>query len=190
MSNGSGFLPANGGSPALYYHSARWRGVQQTRNNSWRGAPGRSRTCNHRLRRPVLYPVELRALGPDCRTGRQTKPSGRQMVGVEGFEPPTSCSQSSRATRLRYTPPTEPETASFGDFRDASTTKGRALSGRARVVSTQTSGTGSAAPVSAATIPRRESGGIGRRPGFRCQCRKACGFESRLSHHAVRRHSR
>ena len=25
------------------------------------GAPGRNRTCNHRLRRPVLYPVELRA---------------------------------------------------------------------------------------------------------------------------------
>src|SRR5690606_12494031 len=26
------------------------------------------------------------------------------VVGVEGFEPPTSCSQSRRATRLRYTP--------------------------------------------------------------------------------------
>ena len=26
------------------------------------------------------------------------------MVGVKGFEPPTSCSQSRRATRLRYTP--------------------------------------------------------------------------------------
>src|SRR5882724_129231 len=25
------------------------------------GAPGRNRTCNRRLRRPVLYPVELRA---------------------------------------------------------------------------------------------------------------------------------
>ena len=25
------------------------------------GAPGRSRTCDHRLRRPVLYPTELRA---------------------------------------------------------------------------------------------------------------------------------
>ncbi len=29
---------------------------------------------------------------------------GRLLVGVEGFEPPTSCSQSRRATRLRYTP--------------------------------------------------------------------------------------
>jgi hypothetical protein len=28
----------------------------------------------------------------------------RSLVGVEGFEPPTSCSQSRRATRLRYTP--------------------------------------------------------------------------------------
>ena len=27
-----------------------------------------------------------------------------QLVGDEGFEPPTSCSQSRRATRLRYTP--------------------------------------------------------------------------------------
>ncbi len=66
------------------------------------GAPGRTRTCNHRLRRPVLYPVELRALGTESR--RRTRGNG--MVGVEGFEPPTSCSQSRRATRLRYTPPT------------------------------------------------------------------------------------
>jgi hypothetical protein len=28
----------------------------------------------------------------------------RKKIGVEGFEPPTSCSQSRRATRLRYTP--------------------------------------------------------------------------------------
>ena len=27
-----------------------------------------------------------------------------KVVGVEGFEPPTYCSQSNRATRLRYTP--------------------------------------------------------------------------------------
>ena len=30
--------------------------------NSPVGAPGRTRTCNPRLRRPMLYPVELRAL--------------------------------------------------------------------------------------------------------------------------------
>ena len=32
------------------------------------GAPGRNRTCNRRLRRPVLYPIELRAPGRNCRT--------------------------------------------------------------------------------------------------------------------------
>ncbi|CAH1748364.1 protein of unknown function [Thauera humireducens] len=60
------------------------------------GLPGRDRTCNPRLRRPVLYPIELRA-----------DPAGIsecELVGVEGFEPPTSCSQSKRATGLRYTP--------------------------------------------------------------------------------------
>ncbi len=59
------------------------------------GAPGRTRTCNPRLRRPMLYPVELRARGFR---------HGPEMVGVERFELPTSCSQSRRATRLRYTP--------------------------------------------------------------------------------------
>ncbi len=58
------------------------------------GAPGRTRTCNRMLRRHVLYPVELRAPWP----------SRSKLVGVEGFEPPTHCSQSSCATRLRYTP--------------------------------------------------------------------------------------
>ncbi len=37
--------------------------------------------------------------------GRTTARIGkREMVGVERFELPTSCSQSRRATRLRYTP--------------------------------------------------------------------------------------
>lgn len=66
--------------------------VAQTNN----GAPGRIRTCDPRLRRPLLYPTELRA----------HKYAGPKMVGVEGFEPPTFCSQSRRATRLRYTPTT------------------------------------------------------------------------------------
>ena len=60
------------------------------------GLPGRDRTCNPRLRRPVLYPIELRA---DSRGQSEC-----ELVGVEGFEPPTSCSQSKRATGLRYTP--------------------------------------------------------------------------------------
>ena len=153
------------------------------------GAPGRTRTCDPRLRRPMLYPAELRAritrsgsnqtVDASCldvrrrnygiliRTAlmcRENESNGRgreiirayastlwaviasrrrsprktrrrtqtesiprrfesatiptvaarftssanltPMVGVEGFEPPTSCSQSRRATRLRYTPMT------------------------------------------------------------------------------------
>jgi hypothetical protein len=58
------------------------------------GTPGRTRTCDPRLRRPLLYPAELRA---PCTVLLR-------LVGVEGFEPPTSCSQSRCATRLRYTP--------------------------------------------------------------------------------------
>ena len=79
----------------------------------------------------MLYPVELRALWnhprrtayrssasdlqtPGCRHHVQhsTEPpesrarlqDSRCVVGVEGFEPPTPCSQSRCATRLRYTP--------------------------------------------------------------------------------------
>jgi hypothetical protein len=43
----------------------------------------------------MLCPVELRALSTCTLT---------ELVGVERFELPTSCSQSRRATRLRYTP--------------------------------------------------------------------------------------
>ena len=35
---------------------------------------------------------------------RETRPGYLEVVGVRGFEPPTSCSQSRRATGLRYTP--------------------------------------------------------------------------------------
>ena len=37
---------------------------------------------------------------------------GKKLVGVDGFEPPTSCSQSRRATGLRYAP-----VGIFGDIR-------------------------------------------------------------------------
>ena len=57
------------------------------------GLPGGTRTHNPQLRRLVLYPVELRAV-----------PVASRLVGVERFELPTSCSQSKRATGLRYTP--------------------------------------------------------------------------------------
>jgi integrase len=75
------------------------------------GAPDRTRTCYRRLRRPVLYPDELRA--PRVRVDAPAPPRAPRMVGVERFELPTSCSQSKRATGLRYTPRTAimPQTA-------------------------------------------------------------------------------
>ena len=71
------------------------------------GAPDRNRTCNRRLRRPLLYPVELRApnwTAAPTSAALQLEEQPDAVVGVEGFEPPTPCSQSRCATRLRYTP--------------------------------------------------------------------------------------
>ena len=79
------------------------------------GAPGRTRTCNRRLRRPVLYPVELRAPGRDdtglvhAASMRIAGPGQNGLVGAEGFEPTTSSSQSWRSTRLSYTPAVKPD---------------------------------------------------------------------------------
>lgn len=64
----------------------------------------------------MLYPIELRAhRKPNCRRNTAAERTGPHdgaasrnvlfaVVGVEGFEPPTPCSQSRCATRLRYTP--------------------------------------------------------------------------------------
>ena len=63
----------------------------------------------------MLYPYELQALrnhssnlevteGSDaCRSDSQVQ-RNPILVGAEGFEPPTPCSQSRCATRLRYAP--------------------------------------------------------------------------------------
>jgi hypothetical protein len=69
------------------------------------GAPGRTRTCDPRLRRPVLYPAELRALLSSLPF---TSTLSLEMVGAAGFEPATLCSQSRCATRLRHAPPEVP----------------------------------------------------------------------------------
>ena len=53
---------------------------------------------------PTTMSLEISAAGTPMRSGRWTLNSG-EMVGAEGFEPPTSCSQSRRATRLRHAPP-------------------------------------------------------------------------------------
>ena len=101
------------------------------------GAPDWTRTSNRRLRRPMLYPIELRAqlwrilasnlpwrdpcwtfcLPRSCAAGHWVDlpasfashsprpfPHYASLVGAEGFEPPTSSSQSWRSTRLSYTP--------------------------------------------------------------------------------------
>src|SRR5450759_3009390 len=54
-------------------------------NSLGNGAPGRTRTCDPRLRRPMRYPGELRArpslCGPERRTGRFP------VLNTEGGEP-------------------------------------------------------------------------------------------------------
>jgi hypothetical protein len=101
----------------LFYPGSRFessyypqpRNIKASDNKQLNGTPGRIRTCYPRLRRPMLYPDELRAHCSELplyrllhvRSHRTNRP---YLVGVEGFEPPTSCSQSRRATRLRYTP--------------------------------------------------------------------------------------
>ena len=55
----------------------------------------------------MLYPVELQA--PYFHKGNRSISKAYnslaiKLVGVERFELPTSCTQSRRATRLRYTP--------------------------------------------------------------------------------------
>jgi hypothetical protein len=108
--------------PGLYQLSY----VHHIERPTYGGAPGRNRTCNRRLRRPVLYPVELRALlnqiliapnvllqaaarVPQTIVGivnyiRVSSDISTKLVGAEGFEPPTLCSQSRCATRLRHAP--------------------------------------------------------------------------------------
>jgi len=60
--------------------------------------PGRTRTCDRRLRRPMLYPAELQA------RERRRRLGFNDSVGATGFEPATYGSQNRRATRLRYAP--------------------------------------------------------------------------------------
>ena len=50
----------------------------------------------------MLYPVELQA---HRLVNRESGGFYEAVVGVNGFEPLTFCSQSRRATRLRHTPP-------------------------------------------------------------------------------------
>jgi hypothetical protein len=93
-------------------------------------APGRTRTPNLRIRSPLLYPIELQGQGLLCAPegdpfervkGIEPSPPAwkagalplsytrelshcKCLVGLVGLEPTTSCSQSTRATKLRHSP--------------------------------------------------------------------------------------
>jgi hypothetical protein len=83
------------------------------------GAPGRNRTCDTRIRSPMLYPLSYRRLykngaGEGNRTlvagleGQcstiELHPLATPMVGARGFEPPASCSQGRRADQTALRP--------------------------------------------------------------------------------------
>ena len=59
-------------------------------NNYKNGAPGRTRTCDHLLRRQVLYPTELQAQYGGPNRTRTDDQRIMNMVGRTGFEPVTS----------------------------------------------------------------------------------------------------
>ncbi|AAK04016.1 unknown [Pasteurella multocida subsp. multocida str. Pm70] len=65
--------------------------------NKINGTPYWIRTNDLRLRRPLLYPAELRAHFKWIR-------GIKEVVGEIGFEPTTHWSQTSCATKLRYSP--------------------------------------------------------------------------------------
>ena len=67
--------------------SMTWHNLPKKRKSD--GVADGDRTRDNRSHNPVLYQLSY---------------SHHKVVGEEGFEPPTSCSQSRRATRLRYTP--------------------------------------------------------------------------------------
>src|SRR5262245_27821269 len=137
----------------------------------WHGAPGRTRTCNRRLRRPVLYPVELRA--PITARG-----GARWMVGAEGFEPPTLCSQSRCATRLRHAPPDGLPVASAPAFRPA---RGPAsyVGTRKPSMNGRTAGILCKAPGWALCVSRHSSHSVSERCRFPAsQSRRGCCFQT------------
>src|SRR5262249_24050075 len=81
------------------------------------GVPERIRTFDLQLRRLTLYPAELRALARCLGTLHGAR-KALDLVGARGFEPPTPCSQSRCATRLRHAPssPALPGSAPRGAF--------------------------------------------------------------------------
>ena len=66
------------------------------------GAPDRIRTCDHPLRRRMLYPTELQAHYLRSKIIGESRLE--ELVGAVGFEPTTPWSQTRCATKLRHAP--------------------------------------------------------------------------------------
>lgn len=89
------------------------------------GADGRSRTCTIPLLRRTPLPVGPRRQGCSCATA-QRYPSA---VRKDGFEPPTTCSQGTCATKLRHFPTTARQVVADGDAVRAAVTSAFSLAG-------------------------------------------------------------
>ena len=85
-----------GGTPAALTAARAGRAGVDSRAGRRRFEP----TCRVAARRVN----RARDFGPRLTRGAFTR-AAPELVGVTGFEPATSCSQSRRATKLRYTPP-------------------------------------------------------------------------------------
>ena len=70
----------------------------QDRKRAENGVTDGARTHDNRSHSPGLYQLSY------SHHKDLTENNAKKLVGVERFELPTSCSQSKRATRLRYTP--------------------------------------------------------------------------------------
>ena len=90
--------------PGLYQLSYNHHNnfLDSTTSNDLNGAPDRDRTCDHPLRRRMLYPTELQA--HYLRSKIIGKSRLEELVGAVGFEPTTPWSQTRCATKLRHTP--------------------------------------------------------------------------------------
>jgi hypothetical protein len=82
--------------PVAWRTGSRWRSRRTPVEAV--GAPDRIRTCGLRLRRPTLYPAELRAR---ARSGRGAR-TREKVARPEGVEPPTYRFEACRSIQLSY----------------------------------------------------------------------------------------